>query len=147
MPSGLTQPKNKDDFKRLLVALTRPQMNQYGLGDSSSTLGLALTGRGDCPMAAMFGVPNNWAVDSSGKFTKDFETEQFKAALDFVRDLYASGVYYPDPLNGVTDQVQLPGGPLRRHAPGLVAVSAGVLERRQGAEPADGGPHAGAVQP
>ena len=99
---GLTQPKNKDDFKRLLVALTRPQMNQYGLGDSSSTLGLALTGRGDCPMAAMFGVPNNWAVDSSGKFTKDFETEQFKAALDFVRDLYASGVYYPDPLNGVT---------------------------------------------
>ncbi|MBV9596850.1 MAG: extracellular solute-binding protein [Chloroflexi bacterium] len=99
---GLTQPENKDDFKRVLIALTRPQMNQYGLGDSSSTLGLALIGRGDCPMAAMFGVPNNWAVDSSGKFTKDFETEQFKAALDFVRDLYASGVYYPDPLNGVT---------------------------------------------
>src|SRR5262249_23736592 len=28
---GLTQPKNKDDFKRVLMALTRPQMNQYGL--------------------------------------------------------------------------------------------------------------------
>jgi putative aldouronate transport system substrate-binding protein len=99
---GLTQPKNSDDFKRVLMALTRPQMNQFGLGDSSSTLGLALGGRGDCPMAAMFGVPNNWAVDSSGKFTKDFETEQFKAALGYVRDLYALGVYYPDPLNGVT---------------------------------------------
>jgi putative aldouronate transport system substrate-binding protein len=99
---GLTQPKNKDDFKRVLLALTRPQANQYGLGDSSSTLGLALIGRGDCPMAAMFSVPNNWSVDSSGHFIKDFETEQFKAALDYVRDLYASGVYYPDPLNGVT---------------------------------------------
>ena len=99
---GLSQPKNKDDFKRVLMALTQPQMNQYGLGDSSSTLGLALGGRGDCPMAAVFGVPNNWSVDSSGKFTKDFETEQFKAALDYVRDLYASGVYFPDPLNGVT---------------------------------------------
>jgi putative aldouronate transport system substrate-binding protein len=98
---GLTQPRNKDDFKRVLMALTRPQMNQYGLGDSSPTLGLAL-GRGDCPMAAMFGVPNNWSVDANGKFVKDIETEQFKAALDYVRDLYASGVYYPDPLNGVT---------------------------------------------
>ena len=99
---GLTQPKNSDDFKRVLMALTRPQLNQYGLGDSSSTLGLALGGRGDCPMAAMFGVPNNWAVDSSGKFTKDFETEQFKAALGYVRELYTLGVYNPDPLNAVT---------------------------------------------
>ena len=106
---GLTQPKNKDDFKRVLMALTRPQMNQYGLGDSSPTLGLAL-GRGDCPMAAMFGVPNNWSVDASGKFTKDFETEQFKAALDYVRDLYASGVYFPDPLNGVTIKSSFLGG-------------------------------------
>ena len=107
---GLTPPKNKDDFKRLLQALTRPQMNQYGLGDSSSTLGLALTGRGDCPMAAMFGVPHNWSVDSGGKFTKDFETEQFKAALDYVRDLYASGVYFPDPLNSVTVKSQFLAG-------------------------------------
>jgi putative aldouronate transport system substrate-binding protein len=42
-------------------------------------------------------VPNNWSVDPAGKFTKDIETEQFKAAVGFVRDLYAAGVYYPDP--------------------------------------------------
>jgi putative aldouronate transport system substrate-binding protein len=49
----------------------------------------------------MFNVPNNWSIDSSGKFTKDVETQQFRAALGYVRDLYAEGVFYPEvvPLN------------------------------------------------
>ena len=47
----------------------------------------------------MFGAPNNWSVDSSGKFTKDIETAQFEAALGWVRDTFAAGVYYPDILS------------------------------------------------
>jgi putative aldouronate transport system substrate-binding protein len=52
---------------------------------------------GGSPQLSMFGTPNNWSVDANGNFTKDVETAQFRAALGYVRDLYAMGVYYPDP--------------------------------------------------
>jgi len=45
---------------------------------------------------AMFGAPNNWALDSSGKLTKDIETPQYKEALAYVRDLIVAGLYHPD---------------------------------------------------
>ena len=48
------------------------------------------------PQLAMFNAPNNWAVDARGKFIKDLETDQFRAALGYVRDLYAAGVFYPE---------------------------------------------------
>jgi putative aldouronate transport system substrate-binding protein len=48
--------------------------------------------------AAMFGAPNNWAVDASGKLTKDVETPQYKEAIAYVRDLVVAGVYHPDAL-------------------------------------------------
>ncbi|MBV9329710.1 MAG: extracellular solute-binding protein [Chloroflexi bacterium] len=94
---GAAHPTNGDEFKRLLVELNNPQQNQWGMGAQGPTFGVLYNGHGDCPQAAMFGVPNNWAVDSNGKFTRDVETEQFKAALSYVRDLYTAGVFYPDP--------------------------------------------------
>lgn len=108
---GATPPTNADDFKRILRDMTRPQSNQWGIGAGAPAYGL-VNGRGDCPQLAMFGAPNNWAVDSAGKFTKDFETEQFKAALGYVRDLYAAGVFYPDPvpLNSVVLKTAFIGG-------------------------------------
>jgi putative aldouronate transport system substrate-binding protein len=108
---GADQPKNADDFKRILQEMTRPQSNEYGLGANPPSLGLITSGKGDSPMQSMFGAPNNWAVDSNGKFTKDFETEQFRAALSFVRELYAMGVYYPDPnLNTTSASANFVGG-------------------------------------
>jgi putative aldouronate transport system substrate-binding protein len=94
---GVSQPRTDDDFKRIAKELTRPAANQYGIGALAPGYGLVFDGRGEVPQLAMFGAPNNWGVDSSGKFTKDIETEQFKTALGFVRDLHASGVVYPDP--------------------------------------------------
>jgi putative aldouronate transport system substrate-binding protein len=91
--------------------MTRPQANEYGLGANPPSYGLVTSGKGDSPQLSMFGAPNNWAVDASGKFTKDFETEQFKAALGYVRDLYSTGVYYPDPnLNTTTASSNFVGG-------------------------------------
>jgi len=94
---GAPHPTNGDDFKKILLELTNPQQNRWGMGAQGPAFGVIYNGYGDCPQGAMFGVPNNWAVDSNGKFTKDFETEQFKAALAYVRDLYLAGVFYPDP--------------------------------------------------
>jgi hypothetical protein len=91
--------------------MTNPQANQWGIGAGAPAYGL-VNGRGDCPQLAMFGAPNNWSVDGAGNFTKDFETDQFKAALGYVRDLYAAGVFYPDPvtLNSTILKTSFEGG-------------------------------------
>jgi putative aldouronate transport system substrate-binding protein len=108
---GAEQPKNADDFKRIVKEMTRPQANQYGLGANPPALGLVTSGKGDSPMLAMFGAPNNWTVDANGKFMKDLETEQFRTAVGFVRDLFAQGVFYPDPnLNTTTVSQNFAGG-------------------------------------
>jgi putative aldouronate transport system substrate-binding protein len=101
---GAPQPTNGDEFKRILKEFTRPQANEYGIGALAPHFGLqGATGKGDCPLSAVFGAPNNWSVDANGKFTKDVETEEFKAALGFAREIYAAGYYFPDPtLNSTT---------------------------------------------
>jgi putative aldouronate transport system substrate-binding protein len=99
---GGQQPTSADELKRTLAALTRPQDGQYGIAaPPNNAYGLVST-----PQLAMFRVPNNWSVDAAGKFTKDLETEEYRAALGFVRDLYASGVYHPDSPNYNTTSVK-----------------------------------------
>jgi putative aldouronate transport system substrate-binding protein len=83
-------PKNAADFKRILLALTRPQQDFYGISGAQGTTMLVPT------MAAWFGVPNGWRVEAGGKLTKDYETPEFKETVDYARDLYASGVFHPD---------------------------------------------------
>ncbi len=108
---GAPRPTNGDDLKRILLELTNPQQNHWGMGAQGPTFGVLYNGHGDCPQAAMFGVPNNWAVDSSGNFTRDVETPQFSTALAYVRDLYAAGVFYPDPtLTATTVKLNFEGG-------------------------------------
>ena len=87
-------PKNADDWKRILQAVTRPNQNQWGIAPNvyfSMTPNSSLTG--------IFRVPNNWRMDSSGKLTKDIETEEFKAAVGFVRDLWTAGIWHPNSPN------------------------------------------------
>jgi putative aldouronate transport system substrate-binding protein len=90
---GAGQPQNADDFTRILKAFTHPELNQWGIGGMPGINAFGLLGT---PQLCMFRVPNNWQVDASGKFTKDYETDQFRAATSFVRDLFASGVYDPN---------------------------------------------------
>jgi putative aldouronate transport system substrate-binding protein len=97
--AGISQPKTTDDYKKLMVQLTRPQQNQYGIlsqGGYQYSYDMN-TGNGWYP--SMFGAPNLWAVDSSGKFTHVWETEAYKQALAFGVDLYKAGVFHPDTAN------------------------------------------------
>jgi putative aldouronate transport system substrate-binding protein len=85
-------PKNADDFKRVLQQLTKPAQNRWAIGawqNTSFQLNWFLS---------MFGTPNNWALDASGKLTKDFETPQYKETVGFQRDLVAAGLFHPDSL-------------------------------------------------
>lgn len=89
-------PTSADDFKRALQQLTKPQENVWGIGSFGAGPGGGLYGLG-C-FTQLFGAPNNWKLDSSGKLIKDRETEEYKAAVGFMRDLFAAGVYWPDTI-------------------------------------------------
>ncbi|MBV9600290.1 MAG: hypothetical protein JOZ87_25990 [Chloroflexi bacterium] len=92
--AGITEPpKNADDFKRALQAVTKPDQNQYGIAaNGASYFGLTP----NSAYSAIWRVPNNWRLDSSGKLTKDVETDEFKAAVGFSRDLWQAGLWHPN---------------------------------------------------
>ena len=88
-------PKNADDFKRVLLQLTQASANRWGIG----TFQGALSGPFEIAwFSSLFGAPNNWRLDPGGKLTKDYESPEFKDAVGYVRDLIASGVFYPDSM-------------------------------------------------
>ena len=88
-------PKNADDFKRVLQQLTNPSANRWAIG----TFQAALSGPFEIAwFASLFGAPNNWRLEPSGKLVKDYETPEFKEAVGYVRDLIGAGVFYPDSL-------------------------------------------------
>src|SRR5262249_14193012 len=94
---GAGQPKNAVEFKQALHALTNPSASQRGIsGDTTYAFGL--TSITPVPQLAMFHGPNTWRVDDKGNFIKDFETDEFKAAVSYTRDLWESGVFFPDAL-------------------------------------------------
>src|SRR5882672_7448364 len=86
-------PKDAADLKRVFQQLNRPQEDRY------ATAAYQNTGVHILFYASLFGAPNNWALDSSGKLVKDFETPEFKAAVAYDADLYAAGLYHPKTLN------------------------------------------------
>ncbi|MGH2520294.1 MAG: hypothetical protein ACRDF8_10850, partial [Chloroflexota bacterium] len=102
--SGTPQPKTTDDYKKMMAALTKPGQNQWGsLTQGGYQYSYDMnTGNGWYP--SMFGGPNNWGVDSSGKFTNVFETDAYKQALAFDADLFKAGIFYPSSatLNVIT---------------------------------------------
>ncbi|MBV8085706.1 MAG: hypothetical protein JO247_12935, partial [Chloroflexi bacterium] len=83
-------PKSADDFKRVLQQLTKPSAGVWGTaGYQGAAYGIAV-------VASLFATPNNWALGSDGKLTKDLETSQYKEAVGYLRDLVAAGVFHPD---------------------------------------------------
>jgi putative aldouronate transport system substrate-binding protein len=58
--------------------------------------GIGAANMGILGYAMMFGAPNAWGMDSSGKVVRDRETPQYKAAVGYVRDLWSSGLIWPD---------------------------------------------------
>ena len=127
-------PKDADDLKRVYQQLNRPQENRW------ATAAYQNTGLHILFYAALWGAPNNWALDaSSGKLTKNFETPEFKAAVGYARDLYASGSVPPKlaQLRGYQRRASgLRRRPLRPVPGGLWPAMAGLLAARAEEQPA-----------
>jgi putative aldouronate transport system substrate-binding protein len=104
--AGVGPIRSADDFKRALQAVTRPEKGVYGLVDM---LGFQFS---PYLAAQVFGAPNGWAVDQSGKLLKDWETDEFKAGLSWLRDLWMANLINPNSLkyNNVTAAADFAAG-------------------------------------
>jgi len=83
-------PTDAADFKKALVQVNRPKDDRYAIVGTNIQYNLQV-------FPALFGAPNGWAIDN-GKLTRDIETPQYKESIAYIRDLVASGLYYPDSL-------------------------------------------------
>jgi putative aldouronate transport system substrate-binding protein len=93
-------PRDADDFKRMLTQVTRPQAGQWGYGayvqpSAGVIFDISSTSSNSGLFSRMFHVPNQWRLEG-GKLTHARETEQFKAAVGYVRDLWSAGLIHPD---------------------------------------------------
>src|SRR5262249_31406533 len=75
---------------RVLRQLNRPQSNQWAIGNIAT----APFNFGVAGFASLFGAPNLWGKDASGKLVRDRETEEYKAALGFMRQLWSEGLMW-----------------------------------------------------
>jgi putative aldouronate transport system substrate-binding protein len=86
-------PKNADEFKAFCKALTNPSQGRWAIGmTNDSTSG---------PYAMywfsnVFGAPQNWRLNKDGTLVKNIETEEYKAALAYCRELVELGYVSPD---------------------------------------------------
>ncbi|MEV0649868.1 extracellular solute-binding protein [Phytomonospora sp. NPDC050363] len=75
-----------DEFLEIAKQLTNPSKDRYALVKYASTT----------PFAHIFRAPNGWRLDeATGKLTAARETEEYKAAIAFLRKLHDAGVFYP----------------------------------------------------
>jgi putative aldouronate transport system substrate-binding protein len=92
-----THPKNADDLKRMMQALTKPQDGRFATASAGATAsgdGFQITSY----YSSLFGAPNQWRLDASGKLTRSFETPEFKETVSFIKDLYGLGLYHPNTM-------------------------------------------------
>lgn len=86
-------PKSADDLLRMAKEITRPQQSTYAFVDP--LVGSARTAGIRTLMVGMYGGVNKWGL-TKGKLVKDIETDEYRAATEFVRKLYEAGTVHPD---------------------------------------------------
>jgi putative aldouronate transport system substrate-binding protein len=82
--AGITKISSPDEFMGVCKQLNNPG-TRWALGANTLINWLAM----------VYGAPNSWR-EAGGKFTKDYETEEFKAAVAYHRALWDAGVFHPD---------------------------------------------------
>jgi len=121
---GLDAPKSTDDVRKMLQAFTKNDPDGNGQADSwgLARYGGDWTGWDDSRVANnMFGVPFSWRVNADGTLTNQIETDEFKQALEYQRNLFADGSYHPDSGGMTFAQAQQAylGGKVGLHSEGF----------------------------
>jgi len=93
---GIPAAKNADDVQRLFTAFTKNDPDGNGNAD---TFGLGSDAPGTFSISwflNMFRVPNVWRRNTDGSLTRDIETDEFRAAIAYMRGLWTAGAFHPD---------------------------------------------------
>jgi putative aldouronate transport system substrate-binding protein len=90
--------KTADDFKRILQQLTSAKDGKYAYVVNSNWDMINFS--------RIFGAPNGWRLEG-GKLVHAYETEQYMAAVGYVRDLWAAGLIYPDSFTFASGSPQI----------------------------------------
>ncbi|MCH1625457.1 extracellular solute-binding protein [Fredinandcohnia quinoae] len=103
---GLPVPETLDDLYEVARAFTEDDPDGNGKDD---TVGFG--DRSDLRyssfklLSSYFGAPNGWKVEDDGSFISEVETQEYKDAMDFSRDMYKNGYLAQDfAVTAKTDQ-------------------------------------------
>ena len=98
--AGISKITSPNEFMGICQQLNNPG-TRWALGASTLINWLAMA----------YGAPNSWR-EAGGKFTKDYETPEYKEAVTFHRALWDAGLFHPDSasLSGSPAGVQYYGG-------------------------------------
>ncbi|MGO2540634.1 MAG: extracellular solute-binding protein [Specibacter sp.] len=88
---GLEAPKSADEYLSIAKELTNPAKNRWGSEDVWTGAQL------------MFGVPPKWSL-VDGALVNQVETDEYRAALEWIAKLFASGAVHPDAVAGNAQQ-------------------------------------------
>ncbi|MEV6964254.1 extracellular solute-binding protein [Hamadaea sp. NPDC051192] len=82
------------EFVELCKQLANPRANQWATCSMPSAVTF---------VNQMLGVPNGWA-NEGGTFTKDYESAEYKKALDVVAGMWKDGLFHPDSFSATSAQ-------------------------------------------
>jgi putative aldouronate transport system substrate-binding protein len=95
--NNLSWPTSAAQFRQTMKTLTNAQQAKFGIGfELGNRYAFGNTNVGGQLWPALYGAPNNWGVSSAGTWTKDWETDQFKAGVQLAHDVFADGSFDPD---------------------------------------------------
>lgn len=80
---GLEAPTSPDDLFAIGEELNDPDNNRWAFGDFNLS------------MRQVFGAPKQWRY-SGGELTHMFETEEWRASVEYMRRLFDAGLVHPD---------------------------------------------------
>lgn len=87
---GAARPTDAASFEALCQAVTDPRAGRWAMGsDTSFVYNVGF-------FAQMFGAPVRWGTRPDGSLVKDYETEEFAAAVEYTRKLREAGYFHPD---------------------------------------------------
>jgi putative aldouronate transport system substrate-binding protein len=125
--AGITSIGSPDEFMGVCKQLNNPG-TRWALGANRLITWLAM----------VYGAPNGWR-ESGGKFTRDYETPEFKEAVAYHRALWDAGLFYPDSasLQGSPAGVQYYAGKFvfSPHASWSLVAYQTAWERANSADP------------
>ncbi len=107
--TGLSAPTSAEEFLNMINTFTTGDPDGNGSNDTYGTSFERLDAVSQRFIHSMFRVGaegNGWIVNDDGSFTHAIETDEFRAALEYAREVWASGSCHPDSLTQTSNEVR-----------------------------------------